>query len=99
MSKPFFNAPDVSKFFARLKTLPNIPAFCCCVLRFLSRFDPIVPDLLIVTFEGTFSLLTLPYLSKKDHPPGNVIGYGVTFRLSNILFLYISPTSASFTIK
>ena len=96
MSKPFFNAPDVSKFFPRLKTLPNIPAFCCCVLRFLSRFDPIVPDLLIVTFEGTFFLLTL---HKKDHPPGNVTGCGVTFRLSNILFLYISPTSASFTIK
>ena len=63
-SKPFFNALEENKFFPTLKTLPNIPA-TFCVLGFLCFLGPIVQDLLIVTFDGTFFLLTLSYLAKK----------------------------------
>ena len=78
--------------------LPNLPV-PCCVLCFLCRLRPIVRYLLIVTFDGKFSQLTLSYLAKKDHPSDNVTRCGVTFHLNIILFLYISSTSTPLTFK
>ena len=78
--------------------LPNLPV-PCCVLCFLCRLRPIVRYLLIVTFDGKFSQLTLSYLAKKDHPSGNVTRCGVTFHFNITLFLYISSTSMPFTSK
>ena len=98
MSKPSFNAPEDNKFFPKLETMPHIPV-PCCVPCFLCRLGPIVRDPLIVTFDGKFLLLTLSYLAKKDRPSGNVTRCGVTFRLNNILFIYISSTSMRFTSK
>ena len=97
MPKPFFNVLEDNKYFPNLKTLPNISA-PLCVLRFLHRLGRIVRDL-IVKFDGKFFLLTLSFLTKKDCPLGNVTRSGGPFFLNNILFLYISYTSTSFTSK
>ena len=91
---PFVMAPDVSRFLPSLKTLPNIP-LPVCVLRFLCCLGPIVRFLLMVTFEGRLSRLTLSYLATKDRPFSRVIPLGVILHLNNILSLYILNTFTS----
>ena len=70
MLRAFINAPDVSIFLPRIKEFSDSPLLVC-VLRFCCRLGPIVPFLLMATFEGKFFLLTLSYFAKKECPLGN----------------------------